>query len=895
MTDTIERLNAALEGRYRIDREVGEGGMATVFLADDLRHERKVALKVLKPELAAVVGAERFLAEIKTTANLQHPHILPLFDSGEADGFLFYVMPYVDGETLRERIDRDRQLPVDEAVRIATAVANALQTAHEQGIVHRDIKPANVLLSRGEPLVADFGIALAVGAAGGSRLTETGLSVGTPFYMSPEQATGDQALGPASDTYALACVLYELLVGDPPYVGSTAQAVLGKIIQGDPVSATSLRKSIPPHVDAAIRKALEKLPADRFTAANDFARALSDPGFRHGRAVGVEVGLGPRGWKRAAIGFAATTAALAMSFAWAATQPEPAQRVLRHGMMIPEELSLWSQFGPQMAISADGNSIAFASFEDGASGVRLLERDQLDARMLDGTEGAWNPFFSPDGTRVGFVTGGRQLKIVSLGGEPPLTVVDSGLVRGGGSWGQDGYIYFTEGTSSGSDVSGLGRVLGTGGPIESVTTLDTTRNELAHTFPDALPNGRGVLFVLSRERLYDSETMEIAVADVETGEHRVLLQGLMARWSPTGHVLVVRDDGALLAAPFDPERLELEGPAVPLLDGVAAERLGGNTGLPSSAELAISDNGTLIYSASSGVEETGRWAPVWVTREGAVQEIDPDLRRGNFQFPSLSPDGGRLALTLSEQTGTHIWIKQLDRGPMSKLSLQGNVNRRAAWTPDGRTVTFASDRGADSDLYTRLADGSAQAALLLDEEGPINEVTYSPDGEWVTYRLNNDLFARRLGGDEAIRITESTFAMLGPQISPDGRWIAYASNETGRFEVYVHPFPNVADGRWIVSTSGGFTPQWAHSGQELFYVGVDNRMMVVPVLEGTTFVYDDPRPLFPLVGFRTNAAHAEYDVAPEDDRFLMLQGLDASGRVIVVDNFFEEMLGRLRN
>ena len=240
MSDAISRLNAALEGRYAIQRELGEGGMAKVYLADDLKHERKVALKVLKPELAAVVGAERFLAEIKTTANLQHPHVLPLFDSGEADSFLFYVMPFVQGETLHDRIDREKQLPVGEAVALASKVAGALQHAHEHGVVHRDIKPGNILIQGGEPVVADFGIALAVGAGGGSRLTETGLSVGTPYYMSPEQATGDQGVGPASDIYALACVLYEMLVGEAPYLGNTAQAVLGKIIAGDPVSATSI-------------------------------------------------------------------------------------------------------------------------------------------------------------------------------------------------------------------------------------------------------------------------------------------------------------------------------------------------------------------------------------------------------------------------------------------------------------------------------------------------------------------------------------------------------------------------------------------------------------------------------------------------------------------------------
>src|SRR5688500_15246491 len=239
------RLELALADRYRIERELGAGGMATVYLAQDVRHHRKVAVKVLRPELAAAIGAERFLAEIQTTANLQHPHILPLFDSGQADGFLFYVMPFVEGESLRERLDREQQLPVDEAVEIARSVASALQYAHERGVIHRDIKPANILLSRGEPLIADFGIALAVSQAGGGRVTETGLSLGTPHYMSPEQATGDQRIGPQADVYALGCVLYEMLVGEPPYSGSNAQAVLGKIIAAGAPSAVQHRPTIP--------------------------------------------------------------------------------------------------------------------------------------------------------------------------------------------------------------------------------------------------------------------------------------------------------------------------------------------------------------------------------------------------------------------------------------------------------------------------------------------------------------------------------------------------------------------------------------------------------------------------------------------------------------------------
>ena len=278
MTDPVTRLNAALEGRYRIERQLGEGGMATVYLADDLKHERKVALKVLKPELAAVVGADRFLAEIKTTANLQHPHILPLFDSGQADSFLFYVMPYVEGDTLRDKIDREKQLSVQEALTITEKVASALDYAHEHGVVHRDIKPGNILLSeRGEPTVADFGIALAVAQAGGGRVTETGLSLGTPHYTSPEQATGDRDVDSRTDVYALGCVLYEMLTGDPPYQGSSAQAVLGQILTGDPVWASKKRSSVPANVDAAIRRALEKLPADRFTGAQQFTKGDGSP------------------------------------------------------------------------------------------------------------------------------------------------------------------------------------------------------------------------------------------------------------------------------------------------------------------------------------------------------------------------------------------------------------------------------------------------------------------------------------------------------------------------------------------------------------------------------------------------------------------------------------------
>ncbi|HSG49996.1 MAG TPA: serine/threonine-protein kinase, partial [Longimicrobiales bacterium] len=377
MNDGIpERLRAALADRYGVERQLGEGGMATVYLADDLRHERKVALKVLKPELAAVVGAERFLSEIKTTANLQHPHILPLYDSGEADGFLFYVMPHVEGETLQQRLEREKHLPVEEAVRIAMAVAGALDYAHRHGVVHRDVKPGNILMQDGQPVVGDFGIALAVGAAGGTRLTETGLSLGTPYYMSPEQATGDMEVGPASDVYALGAVLYEFLTGEPPYTGRTAQAILGRILQGDPVSATALRRAVPANVDAAIRRALEKLPADRFASAQDFARALQDPAFRHGETGAAAAARGAGPWRWVAAALALTTLGFGMAWMGARGKDAPPRPVERFAMsFLPgDEPSV-----PSVALSRDGTLLAYSLVVDGKLVVAVRRWAELAA------------------------------------------------------------------------------------------------------------------------------------------------------------------------------------------------------------------------------------------------------------------------------------------------------------------------------------------------------------------------------------------------------------------------------------------------------------------------------------------------------------------------------------
>jgi serine/threonine protein kinase len=587
MTGVVGRLTAALADRYRIERELGQGGMATVYLAQDLKHDRKVALKVLKPELAAVLGAERFVVEIKTTASLQHPHILPLFDSGTAEGFLFYVMPFIEGETLRDKLNRETQLGVDEAVRIAREVADALDYAHGKGVIHRDIKPENILIQNGRPMVADFGIALAVSAAAGGRMTETGLSLGTPHYMSPEQATADKEISGRSDIYSLASVLYEMLAGQPPHLGGSAQQIIMKIIAEPVQSVTALRKSVPPNVAAALDRALEKLPADRFPSAREFGDALLNPAFASSAGPGTRAGAPrPPSWReRAAIPALVLVVALALTTALALQRQQPPAPLSRYQVELPDGKGLGNTQWSPMAISPDGSHLAYIG-ESGRIVVR--SREQLQPVELDGTDGAYNPFFSPDGLRVGFMSGAAgnaELRVVSLAGGPPVTVTSKGVGGPGVSWGADGFIYF--------DASGVGplrRVRETGGqPFETVSTLDSVAGELQHDWPDALPNGRGVLVTINRggPGVNISQSDDIGVIDLASGKHRVLVHGVFARYAASGHIIFVTAERVLMGVPFDQDRLEVTGNPLALVEGINI-RIGGG-----GVDLAISRTGTL--------------------------------------------------------------------------------------------------------------------------------------------------------------------------------------------------------------------------------------------------------------------------------------------------------------
>ena len=880
MPDTFERLKTALADRYAIEREIGAGGMATVYLAEDLKHHRKVAVKVLRLELAAILGAERFLKEIEVTANLQHPHILPLFDSGEAGGedargmprpFLYYVMPHVEGESLRERLEGEKQLAIEEAVRITTQVAEALDYAHRHDVIHRDIKPENILLHDGKALVADFGIALAVQQAGGSRLTETGLSLGTPSYMSPEQATADRKLTGKSDVYSLACVTYEMLVGDPPHIGSTAQAVIAKVITEDPQRITAQRKTVPPQIEAAVHKALAKLPADRFGTAADFAAALSQPAVMAAPFPTGDVTLSARARPRTVVldrrvvwaGIVSLVAlAGAAAVGWL-RGAQPAQ-VARFSIVFPEDQRLAPHLFNDLAVSPDGSAFVYRGL--GADGrIRLYFRPmaQLTATAIPGTEGGTQPFFSPDGQSVGF-TSGEGTRTVNLAGSPPILLTDSAT---GGSWGRDGSIYFTA-------VDGaIGRMPAGGGPIETLASRDTAMGQVFLIFPDVLPNGKGVLAQLGA-------TQGPMIALIADGEIDLLFPGTFPRYASSGHILYLRDDGALLAVPFDQDRLEVTGPPVAMIEGVASGAYFG------AGKFAISENGLLLYQPAA--KSVG--LVVFVDRDGAERVIETEYEMNDI---SLSPDGTRVAFA----SDADIWILHLETGNISRFTFEGD-NGYPGWTPDGTRVTFYSTRNGEQDLYWKPADMSAPEETIFEREGTQNQITFSQDGKWMVYREGDRAFNENTDlsyvdeSGEHHPFLHTNFLERNPRLSPDGRWLAYVSNESGRDEVYVRAFPGPG-GVQQISSGGGAEPKWAHNGRELFLRTLRG-LMAVEVRSEPTFSMGTREMLFTTDDYQDNGNHTAYDVTPDDRQFVFVKSA-LSQDLVVVLNWFEELRERVGN
>ncbi len=854
MSIVLERLAAALSDRYRIDRELGAGGMATVYLAHDLKHERDVAIKVLHPDLGAALGGERFLSEIKTTAKLQHPHILPLLDSGAADGLLYYVMPLVTGETLRARLERERQLPIDDAVRIAREVADALGSAHVLGIIHRDIKPENILLQGGHALVADFGIALAVQSAGGARMTQTGLSLGTPQYMSPEQAMGEKVIDLRSDIYALGAVTYEMLVGEAPFTGPTVQAIVARVLTEEPRSIALQRKAVPESVENAVMRALEKLPADRFASAAEFVTALRD-GATGQRSVASR--RAPRAsiskWR--VIGTGAAMLALGMAVGRFALQRSAAVEATRaFSIALPDSVRVAFQGGLEspgghgsVAISPDGRRIAWVA--TGPNGARLAVRD-ADAyivRVLSGTDGAFAPFFSVDGATIGFFSG-SELRTLSLAtGESRVVQRDIKEPNGAAFLSDGRIVYMTQflggfiASSSGVTQAIAKPVVNSDGSVESFA------------FPAVVPGDR---YLLGVER---GLNYFVAAVDLKSGAFRRFQrfaanesmepEARFVRGSAprlVGDRLVWLDGDVLMTATVDVAAGRLTSEPSSVVTGVRGD-------LNGAADFALATDGTIAF-VPGGDPSIGKLA--WLERNGHVDTLP--IPESNYVGWDISPDGKRVVTMTAPQLGPREFrVLDLARGINTKLAISAPVTSQPVWTADGRSLMLSvkqtpADRGA---VVRISADGSTADTLL---RGFASRYARSRDGRVVIANMQGQQSLTGL----AVSVDGKPFTMLDrlknvktPAVTPDGRWLAY-EDEAGHSDVFVEPFPS--DGRrYQVSPDGGYEAIFAASGDRLFYRFGRNIMSV-------SFAPGDP----PTIGKPT--VYLTYDFADFPGRAWML-------------------------
>ena len=880
-------LTTALAGRYRLERELGAGGMATVWLAEDVRHRRRVAIKVLHPELSAVLGPERFLKEIELTANLQHPHILPLFDSGSAEGLLYYVMPFVEGETLRARLERERQLPVADAVRIATEIASALDYAHRHGVVHRDIKPENILLQDGHVVVADFGIALAVQQAGGQRMTQTGLSLGTPQYMSPEQAMGERTVDQRADVYALGAVTYELLAGEPPFVGPTAQAIVARLLTETPRPLVAQRASVPAHVDAAVRTALEKLPADRFASAAAYAAALRAPvvvGSTATAEAPVASSRPPAPTLRVRAGLALAAAACVAAGAlgaWPWRRPAPAADPpsARFTLELPRSVEFDNVFAP-LTITHDGRTIIFRARVNDT--VRLVRRDvdRLDVVPIPGTDGAGWPAVSPDDRWLAFRSAGF-IRRVPLDGGPAISITAS--TGSGLAWATADTLVLGE--------PELRAVAMSGGAGRLLLAPDTVRRPgETLRWPHVLPDGNTVLYVswptggLAEAR--------IGVASLATGEATVLdLVGTSPLGVADGQLFYVGATGALMAVPFDLASRTLTGAPRALFEGIDINPVVG------AARAALSTSGTLVY-LTGAQQGAGRFSRL-VTLEPDGSSSRVLLAAGNVVSPAWSPDGRRIAAEVRSRPGQRdVGVLDVATGAFEQITAEGD-NANPTWSSDGRRIVFYSNRSGRRAIWWQPIDGSGPAEKLVDLEGTgPDEGIVSPDGRWL-------LFVRGSPGAYSIWAAELTGARTprplvtepgnptSPALSPDGRWLAFAATSAGRREVYVRPFPGPG-GATQVSLDGGQHPVWSGDGRTLYFVAGGPQLVaasLAPGAAGTTMGVRSRRVLFTSLHLASAGSRPPYAVSPDGRRFVGLSRfeLNEEAKLVVVTNWLAEL------
>ncbi len=871
-------LRRVLADRYEVDRLIGRGGMATVYRARDLRHARWVALKVLDRELGALLGAERFLGEIRVTANLQHPNILPLFDSGEVDGILFYVTPFIEGESLRARLERERQLPVDDAVRLAVGVAGALQYAHKQGIIHRDLKPDNILMQEGQPLLGDFGIALAVSNAGGARVTQTGLSLGTPQYMSPEQATADRLVDARSDEYSLAAVLYEMLTGEPPHTGSTAQAIISRVVTERPRAVRLARESVPAHVAMAVERALSKIPADRFASVQEFAEALQGRGaFVHAITVEsprVPPATMPR-WRDPlvlALGGAALAATLVAGALWRSRPTEVVRTPVRFTMGFPVGEGPVDGFGATFAISPSGRQIVYAGRKGNEAMLYVRPIDQLDPEPIPGTEGAMHAAFSEDGRWLAFATRTELRKIPIAGGTASTLASNLRMVLGV-TWVHSDRIVLSMGGA-------LYAVPATGG-TPAALFASSARTGISRGWPRALGDDMIAFAEWGRDSL---EGAHLAVGNVSSGEVTSLAaSGGFPLGMIEGELVYGAAAGRIMAVPLNEKMAAVAGESAPVLDGVM-------TGPANSMRAALSSSGTLLYVRGTRDRE--------LVEVGMGGEVTPlRLRAGAYSHPRLSPDGRHLAVVVAAPAGEELRVYDVATGSATIIANAARISA-PAWGGGGRELLYGT---ADRDslvVWRRPADATLPATRLTTRRGMIGSATVSPDGRWILFgrppmaaQTTGGVFYASTSGDTtATQFIANNGAPIALRFAADGRRVAYASDESGQMQVYVRDFPGPG-GAVQISTDGGTQPVWSGDGSRLYYRN-GNAVLEATLAPGRSVVVRS-RTLVAADGPGIGNL-SDLEAAAAGTRVIAMREAGSGASVVVVHDWWGELRRQLR-
>ena len=889
-------------GPHEILAAIGSGGMGEVYKARDTRLDRTVAIKVLPTHLADRAELrERFEREAKTIASLNHPHICTLYDTGHQDGVDFLVMEYIEGETLAQRLQRGA-LPIQQVLQFAIEIADALDKAHRKGITHRDLKPGNIMLTKSGTKLLDFGLAkLAQEAAPvtpisqlptmKSAVTAEGTILGTLQYIAPEQVEAKE-VDARTDIFAFGAVIYEMATGKKAFEGKTSASVMAKILEAEPPSMASLQPMTPPALDRVVKKCLAKEPEDRWQTARDLCGELkwiAEGGSQITSAPTVPAkGIRSLGRRQLIVVLGALLLVTVISGVaiWnlkPALTPPP-KPVTRFTITLPpgQQLAVTTDAFPEVALSSDGTHLAYAARQGGTEQIYLRAMDSVEAKPILGTEGAEEPFFSPDGQWLGFFAGNKLMKISVTGGSP-LILHDAAQTRGA-SWGSQGNIIW------GSSTEPIQQVADAGGTSQMLTRFEN--GETSHSWPEFLPGGKAVLFAAATSNS-NWTNAQIAVQLLGTGERRNLVQGGMyPHYSPSGHLVYVQG-GTLIALPFDPERLTATGAAVPVVEGVLQSTVYG------SAVYNFSSTGTLVYV--SGSIQSSQCKLVWVSRNGTEQPLTAPSRA--YVQPRLSPDGRGVAVGITEPD-RQVWLYDLSRDTLTRFTFQGNSNLVPFWTPDGKRIAFTSNKEGARNIFWQLADGSGGLERLTTSKFLHVPGSWSPDGKLlafseVTDTTGYDIWVLHMGDPsagsgqarKAEPFLQTPFNEGAPEFSPDGRWLAYASNESGRREIYVQPYPGPG-GKWQISTEGGWEPLWNRNGREMFYRN-GNKMMAVEIATKPSFTAGTPKVLFEGKYEMPNNSTPDYDVSPDGQRFLMLKPVEqeqaAPTQINVVLNWFEEL------